>query len=446
MAMPVRSPCSARTDEPGLSRCQRACGPIWSACAAMLLPRTWWLLREGGKHLDHGRVCVIVRRAAEQAGIAAKVSPHWLRHAHASHALDHGAPIHLVQATLGHSSVATTSAYLHARPGDSSARFLSFGRNIAEPGRFNLLSPTTGVIHVSPANHAWQRRKHMATFTIDTENNITAHASVPANTEHQVFSSAKELAKLATDRPAPRLTEVWNSFAGVAPFDDLKPVKKFPNRKAAVTRQTNKRVAEQIESAHKTSLAKGEVGIRHRKAAATIRQFAVSDFLPFCRSTFVPKPKTLGYYENGTARLLEYSAVADESLDTITNEKIAGYARHRQDAGMKVSTVNRELQALRRMFALATEWGKVERVLPRVRMIPGEAHRDRVVSVNEEKLYFDATQSIGTAALEAYQCALVGIRATERSQMPIKPRDPYMLRDVAAILLDCGIRPEECFR
>jgi site-specific recombinase XerD len=32
------------------------------------------------------------------------VSPSWFRHAHASHALDRGAPIHLVQATLGHAS------------------------------------------------------------------------------------------------------------------------------------------------------------------------------------------------------------------------------------------------------------------------------------------------------------------------------------------------------
>jgi hypothetical protein len=124
------------------------------------------------------------------------------------------------------------------------------------------------------------------------------------------------------------------------------------------TKQTNKRVAEQIEAAHKTSLAKGEVGIRDRKPAATIRQFAKADFLPFCRATFAAKAKTLGYYENGTARLLEYSAVADESLDTITNDKIAGYARRRQDAGMKISSVNRELQVLRRMFALATEWGE----------------------------------------------------------------------------------------
>ena len=66
----------------------------------------------------------IVRQAARRAGISVDVSPHWLRHAHASHALDHGAPIHLVQATLGHASINTTGRYLHARPKDSSGRFL----------------------------------------------------------------------------------------------------------------------------------------------------------------------------------------------------------------------------------------------------------------------------------------------------------------------------------
>src|SRR5919202_238051 len=48
----------------------------------------------------------------------------WLRHAHASHSLDRGAPIHLVQAPPGQASVATTGRYLHARPTDSSARYL----------------------------------------------------------------------------------------------------------------------------------------------------------------------------------------------------------------------------------------------------------------------------------------------------------------------------------
>jgi integrase/recombinase XerD len=80
-----------------------------------------------GRHLDPSAVFRIVRRAAERAELEAqgKVSPHWLRHAHATHALERGAPIHLVQATLGHASVATTGRYLHARPTDSSARYTS---------------------------------------------------------------------------------------------------------------------------------------------------------------------------------------------------------------------------------------------------------------------------------------------------------------------------------
>jgi len=67
----------------------------------------------------------IVRAAAQRAGVELAVSPHWLRHAHASHALDRGAPIHLVQATLGHASVATTGKYLHARPTESSGKYLA---------------------------------------------------------------------------------------------------------------------------------------------------------------------------------------------------------------------------------------------------------------------------------------------------------------------------------
>lgn len=79
--------------------------------------------RKGG-HLHPSQVMRIVRAAAQRSGIDTNVSPHWLRHAHASHSLDRGAPIHLVQATLGHASIATTGKYLHARPQDSSSRYL----------------------------------------------------------------------------------------------------------------------------------------------------------------------------------------------------------------------------------------------------------------------------------------------------------------------------------
>lgn len=80
--------------------------------------------RKGGGQLDVSQVRRIVYAAAKKAGLERKVSPHWLRHAHASHALDRSAPIHLVQATLGHASVSTTGRYLHARPTESSSFYL----------------------------------------------------------------------------------------------------------------------------------------------------------------------------------------------------------------------------------------------------------------------------------------------------------------------------------
>jgi hypothetical protein len=77
----------------------------------------------------------------------------------------------------------------------------------------------------------------MSTFTIDADNNIVALAGSPAGAdESESFSTAKELAKLTVEWPASRLVETWNSFAGVAPFDDLKAVKKFTSRKSAVAR------------------------------------------------------------------------------------------------------------------------------------------------------------------------------------------------------------------
>lgn len=80
--------------------------------------------RKGGGPLDVSQVRRIVYAAARNAGLEQRVSPHWMRHAHASHALDRNAPIHLVQATLGHASVSTTGRYLHARPTDSSSFYL----------------------------------------------------------------------------------------------------------------------------------------------------------------------------------------------------------------------------------------------------------------------------------------------------------------------------------
>ena len=65
-----------------------------------------------------------MKNAAERVGIDVNVSPHWLRHSHASHSLDKSAPLSLVKETLGHSSIAITKKYLHLLPDDSSGMYL----------------------------------------------------------------------------------------------------------------------------------------------------------------------------------------------------------------------------------------------------------------------------------------------------------------------------------
>ena len=79
---------------------------------------------EGGKRpLVSSTVFRIVKEAGVACGIDG-LSPHWLRHAHASHSLARGATVAVVKETLGHSNIAVTNAYVHARPNDSSAFYL----------------------------------------------------------------------------------------------------------------------------------------------------------------------------------------------------------------------------------------------------------------------------------------------------------------------------------
>lgn len=65
-----------------------------------------------------------VKAVGIKAGLGEDVSPHWLRHAHASHALDRGATVAEVRDGLGHSSIAITNRYVHARPQQSSGSYL----------------------------------------------------------------------------------------------------------------------------------------------------------------------------------------------------------------------------------------------------------------------------------------------------------------------------------
>lgn len=73
---------------------------------ALFLSRT-------GRRLDRSTVWRLVRKFAREAGLTKKVSPHTLRHCFATHLLQGGADLRIVQELLGHADVATTQIYTH---------------------------------------------------------------------------------------------------------------------------------------------------------------------------------------------------------------------------------------------------------------------------------------------------------------------------------------------
>jgi len=178
------------------------------------------------------------------------------------------------------------------------------------------------------------------------------------------------------------------------------------------TRQTNQNTARQMEAAHRASLAKGEVGIREKKTVPTLADFISQRFEPWAEASTSSKT-WIDYYRPGIRTIQTYKPLANLRLNEITSEKAADFAAWRQSAGLQVSSIHSSLQVLRRVMRLAAQWGAIE-VAPLVKMLPGERHREHVVKCDEEACYLAAA--------------------------------PEPLGSVAAILIDTGMRPDECYR
>lgn len=70
-------------------------------------------INEKGKRLHRNEVLFAIKEYAFQAGIKRKISPHTLRHSFATHLLDNGADIRVIQELMGHADINSTDRYMH---------------------------------------------------------------------------------------------------------------------------------------------------------------------------------------------------------------------------------------------------------------------------------------------------------------------------------------------
>jgi hypothetical protein len=146
------------------------------------------------------------------------------------------------------------------------------------------------------------------------------------------------------------------------------------------TKQGNDKIARNMESAHRTALAQGLVGIREKKTAPTLEEFCKDRIEPWAKATFQkPAPKTWPWYCFGLKALRSYKKLANLKLDEIGNEQAADFAAFKQADEWQVSTINSTLRALRRVLRLAVEWGEIPNA-PKIKFLAGETHRERVIT------------------------------------------------------------------
>ena len=92
----------------------------------MALPRTHEavFISRRGNRLERTYVHRMIKDCCQRSGVSQKASSHWLRHSHASHAIEGGCNLRLLQQSLGHSKLETTEKYLHVNPDEGSSQFI----------------------------------------------------------------------------------------------------------------------------------------------------------------------------------------------------------------------------------------------------------------------------------------------------------------------------------
>src|ERR1044071_7577942 len=197
------------------------------------------------------------------------------------------------------------------------------------------------------------------------------------------------------------------------------------------TRCTNKRDAEEVERAFRTQLAKGEVGLDEKKPVPSFRD-AMEEFLARSLADHADKPNTHQRAITSSKALLRF--FEDRPLDQITPDDVEKFKdwrrRHRKQPPykklkknkrattskpIKLSTVNRDLACLRAMINYFIRQDVlVKNPVSRVKFFKEDNEQMRVVSDDEERLYLLACSQ--------------------------------PLQDVATIMVETGMRPDEVCR
>lgn len=183
------------------------------------------------------------------------------------------------------------------------------------------------------------------------------------------------------------------------------------------TKTANKAAAREIEAAYRVKLAKGEVGIEEKPPVPDFKT-AMKGFLAWSDFEHAAKSNTRRRYKTSSKALLRF--FKDTPLDRITSDSVEDFKRwrikqkgERTNKSLRPATVNRELACLKKLF------NRYKRVVPLnpvrdVKFLNEDNEQMRVLTPDEERAYLLAASQ--------------------------------PLRDIAMLMVETGMRPEEVCR
>jgi len=175
---------------------------------------------------------------------------------------------------------------------------------------------------------------------------------------------------------------------------------------------TNKAAAQHAEAIRRAALAEGRAGIAPPKPVVNFSHFVRDEFLPWAKNQYQAHPRTYDRYREITKPLLAFFERLN--LDAVSVTQVEKFTLSRSSAKLSPATVNRDLAALRLILNLAIRRNLLStNPVKEVKFLDESPGQTRIVSHDEQRKYMAAASPL--------------------------------LRDVATVIVETGMRPEEVF-